>query len=307
MLSFDRELVQLRDEGLLRPEMASPLISGERGEIVSIHAEVRVMAWIGVMLIVGGAGVIVSKNFDRIGPLAIATAIGVASAVCYLWFAMRRKSGRSGALDVYILLLGALLLSADTGFIEAQWHLLGGAWPRHFLLLALIHGATAYLFRSEALLALALAAIASWFGIERTLGTLFTSSHALAMRAFACAGSLAVWRMANRRREFERLFDHFIANLVFWGGLILTFQQETRFAGAAIVVIFAVLTTWYGFRRREELFVLYAFVYAVVAIDVVIAEAIGTNILVLLFLIVSTIGAIVALFWLHGRFGKAAA
>src|SRR5450759_5260251 len=172
VLSRELEIRQLREEGALPAEVADVMIAKERREVVSVYTEVRVLAWAGVMLIVTGVGIIVSKNLDRIGPIAIAAAIGIASAACYGYCVAQRRSAHRPLSD-YILLLGALLLSADVGYIEHQFHLLGSEWPRHFLLLAVVHGATAYFFASRTLLSLSIAALASWFGFERNAGALF--------------------------------------------------------------------------------------------------------------------------------------
>ena len=305
MLSLEPEIVQFRDMGRITADAAAPLIAAERREIVSLYAEVRVLAWLGVMLIVTGVGIFVSKNLDRIGPLAVATAIGMASAGCYFDSAWRRAHSRTSVLSDYVLLLAALLLSTDLGYIEHQFHLLGPEWPRHFLLLAIVHGVTAYAFSSAALLSLSIGALAAWLGIERNIDTFFVRSIETAMRAFACAGIVAVWRAANRRREFERVFDHFIATLALWGGLILTFDKDTREMGAPFVIVLAVLTIAHGFRKRAEAFLIYAYIYAVIAVDVWLAprDAVAG----LLYLTLSTIAAIVGLFVLHRRFRKAIA
>ncbi|MGZ5475438.1 MAG: DUF2157 domain-containing protein [Thermoanaerobaculia bacterium] len=309
MLSLEREIRQLREEGALRAEVADVMIAQERREVVSVYTEVRVMAWAGVMLMVTGVGIIISKNIDRIGPITIAAAIGIASATCYAYSVWRRASVRR-MLDDYILLLGALLLSADVGYIEHQFHLLGSEWPRHFLLLAVVHGATAYFFASRTLLSLSIAALASWFGFERNVDTLFSlfgDNTAIAIRAFTCAGTVAVWRILNRHLDFNRVFDHFVANLGLYGGLLLLMQSDTRILGATIVIVLAAMTIAYGFRKRAESFVIYAYVCAVIAIDVLVIDHLHAETVILSYLVVSTVAAIVGLFVLHARFRKAAA
>jgi hypothetical protein len=159
-------------------------------------------------------------------------------------------------------------------------------------------------FRSQALLSLSIAAIASWLGIERSLNTWFTSNIAMAERAFTCAAIVGVWRVVNRVREFERVFDHFIANLVLWGGLILVSERDTRVLGALVVVGFAAVTIGYGFAHREELFALYAFVYAVIAVDALAIDILHDETLTLLYLILSSVAAIIALFVIHARFRR---
>ena len=302
MLNLEAELVQLRDAGRVTAAVAAPLIARERRDIVSVYAEVRMMAWAGVMLIVTGAGIILSHNLDRIGPVAIAVVIGAASLACYAYCVWRRATVHSE----FVLLLGALLLSADLGYIEHQFHILGSEWTAHFFLLAVIHGATAYYFDSATLLSLSIAALASWFGIERNIDTFFTSSVATSMRAFACAGLVGGWRFVNRRPQFERVFDHFIANLALWGGLILTFQKDTRPAGALLVVVIAVLVIAYGFKKRQEAFVIYAYLSAVVAVTIFVAELIDDETMTFFFITLAMIAAIVGLFVVHARFRKAA-
>ena len=79
MISLEREILDLRDGGVITPDRAAPLIAEERREIVSLYVEIRVVAWLGAMAVAAGVGVIVSKNIDRIGPIAIAVGIGAAS------------------------------------------------------------------------------------------------------------------------------------------------------------------------------------------------------------------------------------
>ena len=300
MLTFEREIA-----ALLPPETAAPLIARERRDVVSVSTEVRAMAWIGVMLIATGAGIIVSKNLERIGPITIAAIIGAVSLGCYAWSGWRRDPSRVGVtLDDYILLLGALLLSTDLGYIEHQWHLLGSEWPRHFLVLAVIHGVTAYLFGSSMLLSLSIAAFASWLGIERRFDPFFRDATGMALRAFTCAAVVMLGRVANRRRDFERVFDHFAANFALWGGLILTVQDDTREAGLLVVLVLAVVVILHGFRKREELFALYAYVYAVIATDIVVCSHVHDEFMVTTYLLVSTIVAIAGLFRLHAQFRR---
>lgn len=302
MLNLAPEILQLNREGLISDDAAGPLVVQERREVVSLYAEVRTLAWLGVMMIAGGIGVIVSKNIDRIGPVAIAVAIGLASAACYAYAIRRRRSAHHGLLDEYVLLLGALILSADVGYIEHQFHLLGPEWPRHFLLLAIVHGATAYYFDSAALLSMSIAALASWFGIERNVDTFFTDQASTAMRAFTCAAVVGVWRVVNRRPGFTRVFDHFALNLGLWGGLILTFNDDWRYLGTLIVLVLAAVAVAYGWRVRAESFAMYAIVYATIAVDVAVLSAIRD--FYMFWLVVSSAAAIAALFLVHELYAR---
>ncbi|MEO6260688.1 MAG: hypothetical protein ABIP63_10065, partial [Thermoanaerobaculia bacterium] len=259
-----------------------------------------------------GVGIVVSKNLEHIGPLAIAAVIALAAAACYVWAVWKRTRTASLA-DDYVLLLGSLLLSADIGYIEHQWHLLGPVWPRHFLLLAVIHAAVAYWFGSRVVLSLSISALAAWFGIERQspLSALDRSS-VFAVRAFLCAGTLVIWRWVDRLRRgpirdaepsvsFSPVFDHAALNLAFWGSLVLMVRTETRLLGCVIAVLLAVLAAWHGVRRGEERFVIYAWIYGTIAIDVQICWWLNEEVLILFFLLVSTAVAIAGLITAHQK------
>jgi len=50
-------------------------------------------------------------------------------------------------------------------------------------------------------------------------------------------------RRARSIRDFEPLFEHFAANLAFWGALIFTTDRDTRWFGLAIALVLAIPIT----------------------------------------------------------------
>ena len=305
MLSLAPEIVQLRDSGAIAPDVASLLIARERREIVSVYAELRFLTWASVMLIVTGVGVLVKNHLNEIGPLAIALAIGLGAAGCYAWSAYKRK-GEASLVDDYILLLAALLLSADLGYIESTWHLLGANWKEHLLVLAVIHGVTAYLFDSRLVLSVSLTSLAAYLGVQRSLDTIWGSSRDTALRAFVCAAIIVAWRLIDSRYRkktaFSPLFDNYAANLAFWGSLILSADKDLRLLGCAIALGLAAASAIYGFKTKSEMFLIYACVYGVIALDIAVANFIPE--LAALFIMMSSIVAVVSLFLIHAQMRK---
>jgi len=271
------------------------MLIAARRNVVPIGDELRTLAWLGVMLIATGVGIVVKKHFNEIGPLTIALIIAAAAIACYAFAVWRQSSIRD-----YIVLLGALLISADVGFIESQWHLLGSEWQRHFLLLAVVHAAAAYYFGTRAVLSLSIAALATWFGVESR--GIFSSETDFALRALICAAVLFAWRFANRKADFASLFEHSATNIAFWGALTLTIDDTTRYVGLLVTLVFAAVSIMYGIKRRLELFVMYGGVYALIALDIVICIWIHEPIIAALYLTISSIAAIAAMFVIHARF-----
>src|SRR5687767_9644864 len=122
MLSLERELLELRGAGAISDREAARLISLERREIFSIHPELRLLLYTSVAMITGGVAVYLTRNLDRIGPATIVLLLFAAAAICYVSVILRMRSRRAKdeeshtLFDDYLLILGALLLSAAVGY-----------------------------------------------------------------------------------------------------------------------------------------------------------------------------------------------
>ena len=275
-----------------------------------------------LVLLAAAAGIVLKNNLQRIGPIALAAAVGVLAVACYAWVWWHRA--RATIADDYILLLGALLVSADVAFVEAQFHLLDRRWALHALLLAIVHGIGAYAYGSRMLLSLSIAALATYLGIEqRSLDLFGNDAINTAVRGFTCAAILLVWRWmhvataalsgrgaaegSGTHKDFLRVFEHFAANLALWSGLLLLKENETFNLGCAIALIVALAVMRWGFAQRIEAFVLYGFVYAVIAVDAFFIHLFDEEIAALIIVVVSMIAAVVSLIAIHRRFREKSA
>jgi hypothetical protein len=303
VLNLEAEIREFAPAG-----QAELLIAREQREIFSIHPELRVLSWLGAILIATGAGVLLARNIDRIGPVVLAGGIGLAAAAAYAYAFWRKSTSRSSLVDEYVLLLAALLLSADLAYIEGQFHLLDHGWPRHLLLLTIVHGLAAYYFASRTLLSLSLAALAGWMGIEQRVDAIFDSSVETGLRSFACAALILVWRAGHGRwkaePDFIRVFEHFAANLALAGSVMLAADRQARWIGVAIALLLAAIVIRHAFIVRSEIFAIYAYVYAVIALMIVLANLrLPDEILTAMFA-VTFIAAIAGLFVLHNRYRR---
>jgi hypothetical protein len=291
VLSYEPEIQSLRAQ--LGDARTNALLARERRETFSLHPELRITAWAGAMLLATAAGILLKNNLERIGPIALASIIGVAALACYVWSwraAQPRNRATAQPITDYILLLGALLVSADVGYLESQFHLL----DRHsLLLLAVVHAAGAYAYGSRLVLSLSIAALAGWMGAEerRSLDLFLTSALVIG------------WREIHRRLggtlEFLRVFEHFAANLALWGALLLLDKQRTFDAGCILTIVLAAGVIWWGRVQRSEPFVLYGFVYAVIAADALILRRLHETTAIAFTLLVSMIVAVAVLVRLH--------
>jgi hypothetical protein len=314
MHSLEPEYLELNAAGLMDEPAAARAIALERGEVFSVFEEIRFALYAAVAAIMTGVGILVKDNLDHIGPLTLIIVLGLAAAGCY-GTAIRtglRHATRSIGGD-YLLLLGVLILSADVGYAESQFHWLGSQWSWYLLILAVLHAVCAYALDSRLVLSVSLTSLAGWFGIDAPMQNLLRLDDPLrnsGFNALACASTIFIWRELHRRLlgtlEFKEVLEHFAANLGFWGALALCFAPNTRLAGLVILILLAFASIRKGLQNSEELFVIYGIVYAAIGMCVVEAQTVADKLSAAV-LQLATVTAAVIVLWRFRRRMKAAA
>jgi hypothetical protein len=229
----------LREAGTLSEAQTRALLRPARGELVSVHGELRTLLYAGVLLVTGGVGLFLKENQERLGPAALASLIALAAAVC-LAFVYRRSAAFSWdavpsphlAAD-YVLLLGVLLLGADIAYVETQFRWLGPSWPLHLLLLSLLYFLAAYRFDSRVVLSLALSTFAAWRGVSAALPFRQAGEAAAAVirpNAIGCgvlfiAAGIVSARL-RRKAHFEGVYVTLGLLLLFGGLLSGVFEDD---------------------------------------------------------------------------------
>jgi hypothetical protein len=260
----------LVESGALPPAAAPRLLRVARGELVSVHAELRALLYAGVLLLTAGVGLLVRQNLDRIGPVAVAAALGLAAAAALAWvarvappFSWQEVASPNLAFD-YILLLGILLVAADLAYCEVQLGLPASQRQWHLLLVAGLAGLAAFRFDSRVAFSLALGTFAAWRGValaDAATSRAWDAAGTWRWNAIACgilfAGlglGLAHWR---RKAHFEPVAVH-LGCLLALGGIAVGMEDPAW--GAALLLAGAALA---GVAYRTRRFPLFA--YGVVA------------------------------------------
>ena len=255
----------LVESGALPPAAAPRLLRMARGELVSVHAELRALLYAGVLLLMGGVGLLVRQNLDRIGPVAIATVLGLAAAAALAWvarvappFSWQEVASPNLAFD-YILLLGILLVAADLAYCEVQLGLPASHREWHLLLVAGLAGLAACRFDSRVAFSLSLTTFAAWRGValaDAGTARAWDAAGAWRWNAIACgilfAGlglALAHWR---RKAHFEPVAVH-LGCLLALGGIAAGIGDPAW--GAALLLAGAALA---GVAYRTRRFPLFA-------------------------------------------------
>ena len=166
---------RLEQAGLLTASQAARFGRIARGELVSIRAELRLLHYGGVLVLMAGVGLLVRQNLDRIGPVAIATGLWLAALGALFWAARHAAPFSWGespsphlAFD-YILLLGVLLTGAALGYVEVQFTPLGANWRHHLLIVSALAAVLAVRGDSKVVATVALTTFAAWRGVSASM------------------------------------------------------------------------------------------------------------------------------------------
>lgn len=217
-------------DGILPAAAAPRLLRIARGELVSVRRELRGLLYLGVLMATAGVGLMVQQNLDRIGPVAIACALGLAAAAALGWvarvappFAWSEVQAPNLAFD-YILLLGVLLGASELAYCEAEFGLLGSHRALHLLIVAVLAGWAAVRFDSRIVLSLALSTFAAWRGVSLAHGGLEIggASGALRWNVLGCGVLFValgrILKRTGRKPHFEPVAMH-LGCLLLLGGL----------------------------------------------------------------------------------------
>jgi hypothetical protein len=308
--SLEAELRALQADGLLDDVSASRAVALERGDLFSVHAEVRLVLYVGVLLVTAGVGTLVARNLEHLGPVSIVLAIAAAALACGLPAVRARLARRSltAAAD-YLLLLGVLLVSADLGYAEHAFHWLGPLWSWHLLALALFHAVVAYSLGSSLVLAASLAALCAWFGVGPSLADrpAFFGHSALALgwRALGCAALIAGWRHIDGRRlgtaDFRATFDQFATNTAFIGALAWCASWPSLLRGLPLLAVLATLAIRHALATGRESFGVYGVLYAALGLCLAVLPHLRDVTAAASLALVVAVGAAMALWHLHPR------
>jgi hypothetical protein len=261
-------IARLEAENVLSRRQATLFARVARRDLVSVRLEIRLLLYLGVLLLTSGVGVLVVEHHRDIGPWAIAGSIGLAAAACLVWvvrkssaFSWEEVPSPTVAFD-YVLLLGLLLFASDLAYVEAQFTVLGPRWAHHLLVVGVVYLLAAYWWDSRTVLGLALTTLAAWRGVSVSLisGSLGPGdpselrANALALGAlYVGLATLAV--RLERKAHFEAVFGN-AGLLLFLGALVSGVLDAPSVRGAWLVALLvaAGLVMWVSFRLGRSLY-----------------------------------------------------
>jgi hypothetical protein len=312
-------VARLRAEQILSAEQAAFFDRVARRQLVSVWLEIRVLLYLGVLLLTSGVGLVIAEYQQHLGPWTLAGAIGVAAAACLVWvarttppFSWGEVRSPSVAFD-YVLLLGLLLFASDLAYVEAHFTLLGPRWAHHLLVVALVYLVAAYRWDSRTILGLALSTLAAWRGVSISLvsGSLWRGDAAdLRINAIVLGALYAVVAWHSVRMQRKAHFEEVFANaglLLLLGGLVSGVLSRGLTWGMWLVALLGVAgaVMWLSFRLGRSLYFVQAVAAAYVGLLRLLFEPFHrTSSIPLLLAALLGVGALALIFSAHRRMSE---
>jgi len=305
---------RLARSGAIPAENAGLCTRIARRELVSVWLELRLVLYVGVLLVTAGVGLLVKEHLDDLGPFVISAAIAIAAGACLAWtFKKSAPFSRSAvpspnlAFD-FILLLGALLTAADLAYVEVHFTPLGESWPWHLLFVSLVCLGLAIRFDSRIVFSLALSTFSAWRGVSTTIlekSIWGASSETVRMNALGCGILFVVLATALRRSGWK---SHFEPAAIHVGWILILGGMVSGVAGSDLDTTWSVASLLVGgalagFSFRGRRFSLFAFgvVAAYIGLSAIVLRDLHAEALGCFWFSASSVAALVGLFLAHRR------
>jgi len=249
----------------------------------SVYRELRFCLYIGILMIITGAGLTIKQYFANIGDIAIISALTLAFSAAFFYcfvratpFSAEEAASPNIAFD-YILFFGCAFFAMDIAYIETQFHVLGNSWKSYLLISSGLFILLAYRFDNRLVLSMALSTLAAWFGFTLSdfsfAFSTYYREYAIAYAMFVLLFGSLLYRLEIKKHFFDVYLNfavHFLCIALIAGVAqykIFSIYFPALILACAVLVLYAV-------RGRKFLYMLYAVIYGYIGVSIVVFDKI---------------------------------
>lgn len=299
---------ELHQRELINKDQFEFLEAIRTNKVVSLYFELRLILYLGIMLLTGGLGYIAYQNMGSFGHIMSMMLIVAGIVGCFIFINKHALPYSNSEIKInhsyfdYILILGALLIIALFTYLTI-----------YFELITLINISTlisagillylAYRYDSGALLSMGLVAFSATVGVNISpinwaSGELFEASNlyisAITLGIlYYSAGYLS--NLKELKAHFQFTYQNFGIMLYFVGLISAIFISDNSAIFAILLLLSAVAVGYLSWKNREFLFFLYAVISGYIAFTYLlfqILNAIDGEILMIYYIPFSCIGLV---------------
>ncbi|BAV09615.1 Predicted membrane protein [Filimonas lacunae] len=296
-------------------------IEKQQHKPASVHWDLLTLLYLGILLLCSGLGVVVYKNIDTIGHMAIITFIALACAACFIWCFKkapgfsRSKVNFSHVLNDYLVLLGSLLLLVWVGYMQFAYEVFGSRWGLATFVPMLSLFGIAYYFDHLGVLSLAVTNLAAWAGI--TVAPLQFASNDFSNELLIYTGialglglllAMYITHKLKVKEHFSSVYQHFGIHIFLISLMAGLFHYEHWIALWFLIILLALsVCYWQAVQTKSYYLLVVTALYGYVTVSYAIVYGLLTMrdegiILAMIYLIVSAIALILILIHYNKKF-----
>lgn len=217
MNSKEKRTQTLFERGLITSDQFESIRAYRSKHLFSLRNEILAMFFIAVLFFTGGSSILIYKNINSIGHLAILATIFIAAILCF-YFSFKQSPGFSAEeiipvnqLYPYLVLSANLLTGVFIAYVHYQYSVFGTRYAIATLVPTLIYFFSAYCFDHKGVLALAISGLCAVAGFSTNPRALieidFSENTYLSYSALGVGCVLMAWTFYAEQKKLKKHFS----------------------------------------------------------------------------------------------------
>ncbi|MBF4515411.1 DUF2157 domain-containing protein [Flavobacterium sp. ANB] len=279
MNKFDVQATKaLLDKNLITENQYQEISSYRNLNIFSLNAELKLFLYLSVLLFTSGIGVLIYKNIDSIGHIAILSLLLIVIAVCF-YFCFKNSKGFQKSEAVfenpvleYLVLAANILTCIFIGYLQFQYKPFGTHYGLATLIPTIVSFFCAYYFDNKSVLAIAITGLAAYVGLSVTPqdllnNTNFYEDQTLSYSAIMLSVLLIVWTIYSSRIQLKTHFNILYLTFALHIISIATISSLINYFEDIVWLLFAVVlaaSSYYFYKVSHEYKAISLYVFMII-------------------------------------------
>lgn len=277
---------KLFGEGLISAGSLENVKAAAGRKLFSLHWDLKIVLYLGVLLLSGGLGILIYENIDTIGHQAV---LFVIAFLCMgsFYYSYRHKQpfawtkvNSPHAFGDYTILLGCLLLITFIGYLQAQYEVFGTRYGAATFIPMVVLLFSAYYFDHLGVLSLAITNFAAWMGVTITPYRIFSRNDFSSDRLIYTGMLLGLILLAaafvsqykNLKKHFAFTYANFGTHILFISVLCALFMFLEKWTWSIVLTGVCAFMLMQAFRHRSFYFALVVVLYGYMGLNYVVIK-----------------------------------
>nr|WP_199000466.1 DUF2157 domain-containing protein [Flavobacterium sp. ASV13] len=274
----DQATKELLERNLITENQYQEITTYRNLNIFSLNAELKLFLYLSVLLFTSGIGVLIYKNIDSIGHIAILSLLLIVIGICF-YFCFKNSKGfqkqetafENPVLE-YLVLAASILTCIFIGYLQFQYKPFGTHYGLATLIPTVVSFFWAYYFDNKSVLAIAITGLAAYVGLSVTPqdllnNTNFYADQSLSYSAIMLGVLLILWTIYSSRIELKTHFNLIYLTFALHIISIAAINSLVNYYEDAIWFLFVIVlaaSSYYFYKISHKLKAISLYVFMIV-------------------------------------------